>query len=904
MDVLDCWGKTDRDGSFHPAVYHMIDVGHVAATLLAPESTTRIGAALSRALSGADASTLLDWLPLAVALHDLGKISPDFQGMVPEQKARLVAAGCPFPGQPATARHQHISAIVFQDEVLPRLPWLRPVAIPLIDMLAGHHGTFVGAQTHLDTRNLLIWTSNTVWPALRSDALDILLAAFPVSTDPAINPPNNLRVATAALTGFAILSDWIGSDSNHFPPSVGVPLDAYLPLSRSRAAAAVAAVGFDRVRQPVIWSGFSTAFPDISSPRPLQTAIDDLDPAIFATPSLVIVEAPTGEGKTEAAIALARRFAVGGASDELYVALPTTATSNQMFRRVLRFLDGASTGPTPVKLVHGQALLTEDAIVADAFGDRRDPDSPAYALPVWFSSRKRSLLAPFGVGTVDQTELAVLSARHYMLRMLGLAGKTVIIDEVHAYDTYMSTIIDHALTWLAALGSPVILLSATLPAARHRQLAAAYCAGLGSTLPERVDAHAAHPPYPLLAIYPGPAGTAIAISPPAAHSDRSLAVEIVPDLPADQDARRLLALNAGGGAVCRITNTVRRAQQIFAALQQLAPADVELHLLHARIPGDDRLARETLLANRLGPASRRSPSERIIVVGTQILEQSLDYDVDVMITDHAPIDLLLQRAGRLHRHHRQRPAGFEQTVLQVSLSFDGDGRPRFTDAALIYEPWLLWTTWLTLSALRDAAGRIGLTLPADYRSLIERSYAVEPATAASGPFAEAIAKAHADFVQKQHGLAGAAALRLIPDPTPGLAISEGRNLSFEEDEDGGQSGWGFAATRDGLPSITVVPLVAVAGGAAIQAGESPLAPGTCDHDMQLRLLRRAMRVQHPRIVATLLASVPQSLTWLRELPLLRHHVPLLLDADLRANPGVPVRLDPVLGLVIGEESVT
>lgn len=904
MDVLECWGKTGDGGTFHPAVYHMIDVGHVAEVLLSQGSSTRIGAALARTLSCTDAESLLHWLPLAVALHDTGKISPDFQRLVPEQQARLEAAGFSFPPQLGTARHQHISAVAFLDEVLKRLSWLRPMEIPLLDMLAGHHGAYVGAEKHLQTRGGMHWTSQTAWPDLRAAALDILLTVFPGPTEPFIERPSNLRVATATLTGFAILADWIGSDSSRFPTAARVPLDVYVPLSRSRAAAAVTAVGFDRVRQPVSWTDFSTAFPDIVTPRPLQESIDGLDPIVFATPSLVIVEAPTGEGKTEAAIALARRFAAGGASDELYVALPTTATSNQMYRRVLRFLNGASSDAPTVKLVHGQAHLSEDAIATAALGDRRDPASPAYALPVWFSSRKRSLLAPFGVGTVDQAELAVLSARHYMLRMLGLAGKTVIIDEIHAYDTYMSTVIDHALTWLAALGSPVILLSATLPTERHQQLAAAYCAGLDSSLDCNTNNPLGDPPYPLIAIYPGSTGSPVTITPPASNPDRRLAVEIVPDLSADQDARRLLALVAGGGAICRITNTVRRAQAIFDALQREAPADVELHLLHARIPGDDRLAREATLDDRLGPESQRSPNDRIVVVGTQVLEQSLDYDVDAMITDHAPIDLLLQRAGRLQRHVRRRLVGFEQPTLRVSLSFDNEDRPIFGDAAIIYEPWLLWTTWLALATRMDTTRRIDLTLPSDYRPLIERTYAVDPAVATTGPFTEAIANAHAEFVERQHALAGRAALRLIPEPTPELAISEGLNLSFEEDEDGGRSGWGFAATRDGLPSINLIPLVSVPGGVAIHPDEPPLTPATCDHDFQLRLLRRAIRVQHQRLVAALPAAVPTSLAWLHELPLLRHHVPLVLDANLSANPGVPVRLDPVLGLVIGEELLT
>ena len=175
--------------------------------------------------------------------------------------------------------------------------------------------------------------------------------------------------------------------------------------------------------------------------------------------------------------------AAQGPSDEFYFALPTTATSNQMFVRVLRFLESITGERTSAQLVHGQAMLTRDALEEQAYGDAQDIESPAFAVPNWFAPKKRALLAPFGVGTVDQAELAVLNARHYMLRLFGLAGKVVIIDEVHAYDTYMSTIIDHALWWFGVLGTSVILLSATLPQRRHREMASAFQRGLAGMPP-------------------------------------------------------------------------------------------------------------------------------------------------------------------------------------------------------------------------------------------------------------------------------------------------------------------------------------------------------------------------------------------------------------------------------------
>ncbi|HUZ85234.1 MAG TPA: CRISPR-associated helicase Cas3', partial [Gaiellales bacterium] len=601
---------------------------------------------------------------------------------------------------------------------------------------------------------------------------------------------------------------------------------------------------------------------------------------------------------------LARRLAALSGSDELYFALPTQATSNQMFGRVHQFLNASDASPVPVKLVHGQALLFADDIAEHPYGDGADAESPAAAVPAWFAPKKRALVAPYGVGTIDQAELAVLNARHYMLRLFGLAGKVVILDEVHAYDAYMSTIIEHALWWLAALGTSVILLSATLPTRRHRQLANAFLAGVRGHVPDAAPADDGAPlPYPVLSAYTSSCSTMG--TPPAAQPDRELTLEMTPDRSAVAEARYLLELVRDGGAVCRITNTVARAQEVAAALREIAPRDVERHLLHARLPSDDRLAREVRLADRLGPTSTRTPSDRIVVVGTQVLEQSLDYDVDVMLSDLAPIDLLLQRAGRLHRHAaRLRPRLLREPVLQVVLGTDARGAPGFGASRFVYEPFVLWKTWLTLHARQEADGHIVLHLPADYRALIEATYDDRrDVLAADQPFRPLLDAAWEEYRRDQAAMHDSARQRLIPDPDPDLPITEGAPFVFEEDEDGGKQGWGVAATRYGRQSITVIPLHRVANGVAIGPGEPPLTAVSCDRSCQLRLLRRAIRIGHPGLVAQLPKSVVPELGWMTRQPLLRYHVPLVLDDGRAEIGGVVIRLDSELGLVIGREAI-
>lgn len=900
MRLAQLWGKTTTEGGFHPLVYHLLDVGFVAEALLSDPASPRLRHVLAHALGVSEPDTLREWLPFVCALHDIGKVSSPFQRQVPEQKQRLEALDFAFAHCKYRYPHQHLGAVALET-LLEDLPQLAPFKTLLRDVVAGHHGEFSPRRALLEASAFIKGKEPPEWAVLRQDAVRVLRETFGLPSKIDASLPH-LRAATAALAGFVILCDWLGSDTSFFPPKPDLPLNSYVRHSREQARRAVEAAGFMTTRRRPSWNGFQAVFPGITDPRCLQSAIDQLPSSAITWPALYIIEAPTGEGKTEAALALARRLASIGWSDEFYFALPTTATSNQMFQRVLRFLSSDSDHAGPVKLIHGQAFLSEDDLRVQALGDQTDPDSPAHAVPVWFAPKKRALLAPFGVGTVDQAELSVLSARHYVLRLFGLAGKVVIIDEIHAYDAYMNTVIEHALRWFATLGSPVILLSATLPAARHRQFARAYAEGLQNRAVEAIPADAENAlPYPAISAYTANGSTRL--SPRATRTDRRLEIEFVPDSSPGVEADRLLQLIEQGGAVGRITNTVKRAQDIYAALRQRAPEDVELHLLHARFPEDDRRAREARLAKRLGPGSTRSPSDRIIVLGTQLLEQSLDYDVDVMVSDMAPTDLLLQRAGRLQRHlERERLPSFQTPRLQVVVDTDEANRPNFAGNAGVYEPFVPWKSWIALTARTGQNGRITLTLPDDYRPLIESTYDdrldVVPET---HPWRESLEAAWEEYCRNQKKMEDNARERLIPEPKPGVPITEGVFPYFEEDEDGGSQGWGSAATRFGLESITVIPLHRVSGGVALDPDGRPITQANCDRDCQLQLLRRAIRVSHSAIVKALRQRQDPELGWFARTPLLRFSHPVVLE-NLETEIGnVPVRLDPELGLVIGKE---
>ena len=433
-----------------------------------------------------------------------------------------------------------------------------------------------------------------------------------------------------------------------------------------------------------------------------------------AQPCLVIIEAPTGEGKTEASLALAHALRKQTEGDDFYYALPTMATSNQMFGRLQKHLQARLGVDTQIKLVHGQSFLIEDELRIEPLsnGGAREQGEPRAAALQWFSGKKRALLAPFGVGTIDQAELAALNARHAALRMFGLAGKVVIVDEVHAYDTYMTTIIEQLLRWLAALNTSVILLSATLPLSRRAQLAQAYGVELDA-ISGSSDA------YPSLLVL-SRNGIHHA-SPKAWQTIAQIALDtlFLDDEQVDEKARWLLDTIREGGCACWMTNTVKRAQRLFARLQELAPAHVDLTLLHSQYPLEERQKWETEITGKYGPNGRRP--EQGIVVGTQVLEQSLDLDFDVMVSDLAPIDLLLAARRQAASTQPCRPDAHQAPRLWINLHHDEQPMiPPKADCA-IYTEYILRQSWATL------AGRNESTCRSDYRPLIEAVYdAPEP----------------------------------------------------------------------------------------------------------------------------------------------------------------------------------
>ena len=882
--LLRCWGKTQCGGTdpkqFHPALFHMLDVGHVARILLTDPASVRWRRVLGLAL-GADPETLADWLPWFIALHDVGKLSEAFQTQNEVQKKRLVEEGFNF-GAFAWRRepyHALVSA-VFAEAADDALELPDPLRGIWIDVLDGHHGEFNGRETRRNAKSLLK-NEHEDWSRFRREAAEVLkIYLLQRPPEPWPSPPN-ISAATLALTGFLVLCDWLGSDGNYFRLEPELPLEVYVSRSLNRARQAVEAAGFCQICQSAAPTGFANLFPKIT-PRPLQLAIDSIPAEILASPCLAIIEAPTGEGKTEASLALAHRLAQASGTDELYYALPTTATSNQMFGRVQTYLQERLSLSAQVKLIHGQAFLVEADLLISPLSNGDGTDSKA-ALDWLGNDKRKSLLMPFGVGTIDQAELAALNAKFVVLRLVGLAGKVVIMDEVHAYDTYMTTIVEQLLKWLAALGTSVILLSATLPLARRAALVRAYTGReLETTEPNAQT-------YPSLCIV-SQTGQHFD-SPHASQQNRQITIDRldIDDEAVEAKAEWLLAQVAEGSCACWITNTVGRAQKLFAAVDRLAPAEVDRMLLHSRFPLEERQALEKQLAGQYGPSGKRPPKG--IVIGTQVLEQSLDLDFDVMASDLAPVDFLLQRAGRLHRHANPRPARHTTPHLLINQNLEGGQLKLDRANVAVYDEYILQKTWQALT------GRNIIELPKDYRPLIEAVYdEIEPQE--DDPLRAAWEK----LQEKQDRASGEARRRILPEPELDESpTAEMARMKFKEDEN--STGWIVAQTRLDADSVTVIPLERDGTLARLWPTEEIVDLETePSKEMQKRLRRRELRISDPRVLPLLRKEKDNSprlfkeSAWLKEcLPLWLTDGKTVLKSDKET---LYLTLDPKLGLVI------
>lgn len=560
------------------------------------------------------------------------------------------------------------------------------------------------------------------------DVADLLIPGQPIFPDLEVDAA---REASWWLAGFAILCDWIGSNRAYFPyVDYPLPLAEYWKIACRQADNAIAET--ELLPKPVSTSIgvqhlIRTSEP--IDPTPLQALSSEI--ALVNGPQLFILEDATGAGKTEAALLLAQRLMSAGRAHGLYFGLPTMATANAMYQRLgsqgYRQLFGSDSDPSLI-LAHGAAALSgefrQSIVLPETCSDGEYEGRPAAAAHCnhWLAdNRKKALLADVGIGTLDQALLAILPSRHQSLRLLGLIGKVLIIDEVHACDAYMHQLLCRLLSAHAAAGGSAILLSATLPKAQRQALTNAFAIAL--KLPEQLLTSS---DYPLLT----QVGDHVPNEEPVA-SRESVCREVRIDcLESDQAVEAVIeGTIRNDQCVCWIRNSVVDAREAYIHLRRRHP-DWQVDLFHARFALADRLDKEQRVLDSFGKKSRQEDRKGRLLIATQVVEQSLDIDFDHMISDLAPIDLLIQRAGRLRRHRRDiggnpidGPDQRGTPLLYVHAPKWHDDpqddwlENAFPRAAKVYPNH--GQLWLGLKRLRKQGG---FRMPEDARSLIEGVY--------------------------------------------------------------------------------------------------------------------------------------------------------------------------------------
>jgi CRISPR-associated endonuclease/helicase Cas3 len=872
MSYIDVWAKTAQGTNFHPVICHLIDTAAVCQQLLRLLPPATVGR-LQRGL-GLDEPGLRAWVPFLAGTHDTGKVSPpfQFQDSAVLEIAKQLASGSLYDlwskrpqVLPAIAKapgHGTITACTLPEYLK---TWLvEDLADELAAIVGGHHGFIprhedlqkIAKSSEQRKYHLGSASDSPQWQRWRTEILDTLADYCEIRN---VAPPQLCDPAAAVLlASITTLSDWLASNQTCFTPAGAKPdLTNYINGLTAKVDATLKAAQWQEWQPHQQPLSFAELFKN--APRGLQSSIENLMPNLQGKPALLIVEAPTGEGKTEAALTVAHWHSSRGMPGA-YIGMPTQATGNALYDRLKTYLNHWYPDQTiNLQLAHSASALDDNfssSICRLEQTYENDHKPSGVVASEWFVHRKRALLAPWGVGTIDQALVGILRTKHQFLRLLGLAGKTVILDEVHAYDGYTSRLLDQLVHWCAILGSPVVILSATLSSSQRQRLLNSYAEGLGNPKPQLPVAD-----YPRLTIY--------------AQGKATIDPSFTPDRLAEINRNKEIKIHwiedsqidpqLGKGATAIIRSTVRRCQETAELHRQAV-------VFHSRFTQEHRQQKETYCLQQYGkPNSKADPLRPpSLLVATQVIEQSLDVDFDVLISDLCPIDLLIQRMGRLWRHDRDHRGAAERVIYLIRPNVGQDGLPNFGDdvegkmvkgryRSGVYDRHSLLRTWYLL---RD---RPIITLPHDTDYLIEQAYELQQQanvqlTASQQEDWDDSLNAYGNWQQSLQDKAGQV---VIPD-LKAYAYAEQlthRGLSDEDAE---------MVTRLINDSMTVI----------LDAGDGKV---ICDRppvkDEIRQVLRQQVRISSPGLIYALKKALEdqqvqipqpwQKVTYLRELPLVK-----------------------------------
>lgn len=678
------WGKLSRGESGqltgeHPLLDHMTDV---AACFLALAECAAVRRSLERtACRDLDVADL-QRLAVLVFLHDIGKANAGFQSRRWKSPERPPGYWPTLPlGHGPEGWELVANRVPNAEHYADGLPiaeivsWGDEAVCELLQASISHHGRPLGEnhaqQTDVIWKPVLDKSGVVLYdPAVTMARMgDRLRQCYPLAFTQCHRPLPDKPAFVHLFAGLVQLADWLGSDTREgfFPYTQ--PGENRIQTAPERAAYAVRTIGLDvntwrteLCRQPPV---FTTAF-GVFEARPMQLAAADV-----SLGSIVVLEAETGSGKTEAALWRFAQLFQAGKVDSLYFALPTRTAASQLYKRVLEFVTRLWLHDAPVVVRALPGYEAADDQIKISLPDFKVlwPDQPADAVAHqrWVAENpKRFLAATIAVGTIDQALLGALKVRHAHMRHALLARSMLVVDEVHASDAYMTVLLEKLLQAHLMAGGQAMLLSATLGAtARTGYLNIGY--SKKHIQPSLLEACAI--PYPVVSSRNSSGIGLQQVAGNPQYKTVHWATDDAMDDPMRIATRAALAA-AQGARVLVVRNTVPAAVATLKALEQLALVQGGDWLFkvngvstvhHSRYSRQDRPLLDKEVETQLG--KQRQDFKGRVIIGTQTLEQSLDIDADLLITDLCPMDVLLQRIGRLHRHARpadERPEGFRQ----------------------------------------------------------------------------------------------------------------------------------------------------------------------------------------------------------------------------------------------------
>lgn len=614
---------------------------------------------------------------LIAAAHDVGKVSPAFQEKIHCDIGKILGIADPEQDR-RNGFHWAVSQATVDQ---------CPKYIP--EILGRHHGK---SPSGINLPDSEIY-GGTGWQKQRMELLDVLKKDLNVDW-----PTISNALHSDVLAGLTTVADWIGSGHLFDEADKSV-----YPVQKSLKKLISEAVDLAGFVAPCVRKGLG--FYDLFDFNPYHVQTQFVES--INTYGTYVLEAPMGIGKTEAALYAAYKALEEGRATGIYFALPTQLTSDKVYDRMNLFLSRILDKNDPNRrslLLHSSAWLRDTELGEEG--------APGHS---WFNSAKRGLLAPFAVGTIDQALMAVMNVKHGFVRTFGLAGKVVILDEVHSYDSYTGTILKELVSSLRELRCTVIILSATLTdRQRHSIVGASF---------NNVDPEKNISAYPLIARYPK--GGEAQENEVERLEDSQVSIRISEN--DDKAVDEVLLRAERGEQILWIENTVNEAQHRYRYLAAKArEMGLDCGLLHSRFLKVDRQKNEDKWVGLFGKAGRASRQGKgRILVGTQVLEQSLDIDADFLVTRLCPTDMLFQRLGRLWRHRENdsiRPgeARREAWILAPCLNDAIEHQGSLGRSARVYSPYILCRT---LEVWQDV---LAVKLPGDIRSLLEDTYRERP----------------------------------------------------------------------------------------------------------------------------------------------------------------------------------